>query len=359
MGVRDLEDPTFAEPLLPRPEVSDEFRAGLRRRVGMEPKPLFALAPVPWMAHALLDFRARPCRHAPQLVLELAHLVVSQDNSCRYCYGEQRSYLKLLGLSEEDVERLEQDLHVASLAPRDRLALEYVRRVSRCNPRPRPEDRARLLDAGFSAAAVAEIVFLTGASNYSNRVGTLLATHESPMERIAARPVVRLLRPLVAWRMRRSMPKPREVGSSIAGPAARLVAALEGSPCAGTFSHILQDAWSSPVLPRRTKALVLAVIGRALGCSVAADDVKHALAEGGLDEADLENVLAHLHSPKLTPLEAALVPFARETVRYKPATLRAAFRSVARQATHAEALEAVGITALANAVCRMSVLVSC
>ena len=55
--------------------------------------------------------------------------------------------------------------------------------------------------------------------------------------------------------------------------------------------------------------------------------------------------------------EARLVPFARETVRYQPAAIQRRMRELARGLSPEEVLEAVGIAALANAVCRMSVVI--
>jgi hypothetical protein len=88
---------------------------------------------------------------------------------------------------------------------------------------------------------------------------------------------------------------------------------------------IIDDAWASDILPRRTKTLLLGVVGKVLGCQHAEE-------------------------------EARLVPFARETVRYQPGAVQRRLREVARGLTVAETVETVGVLALANTVCRLSVV---
>ena len=81
------------------------------------------------------------------------------------------------------------------------------------------------------------------------------------------------------------------------------------------------------------------------------------LAAEGLAPGELDGILANLGSPRLDAREARLVPFARETVRYQPAVIQRRMRELARGLSPEEILEVVGIAALANAVCRMSVAI--
>ena len=62
----------------------------------------------------------------PDLADEVG-LVVSQDNSCRYCFGAQRAFLRILGMKEARIARLEQDLLTGDFTPRSRVALAMVR----------------------------------------------------------------------------------------------------------------------------------------------------------------------------------------------------------------------------------------
>ena len=72
---------------------------------------------------------------------------------------------------------------------------------------------------------------------------------------------------------------------------------------------------------------------------------------------DLEEILAHLSSPKLDPVEAVLVPFARDTVRYEPVLIQRRARTVSEQLSGPQFLEALGIVGLANMLCRLGLLV--
>jgi alkylhydroperoxidase family enzyme len=140
------------------------------------------------------------------------------------------------------------------------------------------------------------------------------------------------------------------------GPCADVVAALAGSPAAHTVRTVVDEALGSPILPRRTKLLMLAVIGRALGCDHSEEEARAQLLGEGFTAADLDEVLANLGSPKLDRRDALLVPFARETVRYQVTSIQRRTRELARALSTEEVIEAVGIAALANAVGRLSVL---
>jgi alkylhydroperoxidase family enzyme len=67
-------------------------------------------------------------------------------------------------------------------------------------------------------------------------------------------------------------------------------------------------------------------------------------------------VLANLGGPELDRREAALLPFARETVRYQASALQRRTRALADALSVAEVIEAVGVAALANVVARLSIL---
>src|SRR5207249_256482 len=143
-------------------------------------------------------------------------------------------------------------------------ALDFARRVSRADPRPSRSDRERLAAAGFSAPAVAELTFTAAATVFANRIATLLALPPEPLEKMVDRPLVRLLRPLIARRLRKPPRGPEPLPQPNDGPYAPVVAALDGSPAARVLRRAIDDAWASEVLPRRTKTLIFAVVARAL-----------------------------------------------------------------------------------------------
>src|SRR5437762_582709 len=260
----------WGECIVPAAPVPPALQAEVRKAVGAVPGWLARLAPSPWLVRALCEIIKHPFAHAPREVCELVALVVSQENSCRYCYGVQRAVFKIFGYRDAYLDALERDAQVSELTPAARPA-----------PAPRPDD----------------------------------------------------------------------------GPCAAVVAALDGSPAAGVLRRAIDGAWASGVLPRRTKTLMLGVIARALGCAHGEREARRFLAAEGLAPGQLDEILANLGSPQLDAREARLVPFARETVRYQPAAIQRRMRELAHGLTAEEIVEAVGVAALANAVCRMSVVI--
>jgi alkylhydroperoxidase family enzyme len=161
----------------------------------------------------------------------------------------------------------------------------------------------------------------------------------------------------MAWQMRPRPRRPESPPQPNDGPCAEIVAALGDSPTAGLLRRTIDEAWASPVLPRRTKALLLAVIARAAGCAYSEAEARRLLAPEGLGRAEVDDILTNLGSPRLEPREVRLVPFARETVHYQPAIIQRRMREIAQGLGSDEVLELVGVLALANAICRVSVLV--
>jgi alkylhydroperoxidase family enzyme len=348
----------WGECLLPPGVLPADLAAEVRRSHGMLPTLVPRFAPLPWLVRALSNLTGAPVASLPIRLLEMVNLVVSRDNSCRYCYGAQRTFMRLLGYEPREIERLEQD-ELIGLEPSERLALEYARKVSRASPRPGALERAALERAGLSGQAVAELTVVAAVTVFPNRVSTLVALPPGRFDGPAQRLAMRLLRPLLARRLVHRQRAPEPPPASNDGVGAAIVAALGDSPAAGVLRATVDEALGSPVLPRRTKLLMLGVIARALDCRHSERDATAALVAGGMSPRDVEETLAHLASPSLDTREAGLLPFARETVRCQPLEIQARTREVATalELSVEQLLEVVGMTALANTLCRASVLV--
>src|SRR5262245_10183275 len=351
-----IEEAAWGECLVPAVTVDPAVASSVRRRVGASPDWLTRIAPLPWLVDATCTFIGKPFAYVRPELADMISLVVSQDNSCRYCYGIQRTILRILGYPDEQVERMLRDLHLADVSAAERAALDFARRVSRANPRPTRADFDAVVRAGIRPLAVAEVAAIAAAASFMNRTATLLALPPDPLEAASRTTVFRLMRPIIAWRMRPRPKTPVPAPRPNDGPCARLIAALGDSPAASALRGIIDAAWASDVLPRRTKALMLGVIARAIGCAYGEHEARTFLAAEGLSADDVEEVLSTLGSPRLDARERRLVPFARETVRYQPATIQARFRDVCSDFTPAEILETAGIVALANGACRLSVV---
>ena len=349
------------EACLLEPREDPDLEREVKKAFGFVPDWLPYYYPCPWLVRAQIRCHPfnLPLAHTDFAFSELVLLVVSQDNSCRYCYAAARSLLRILGHSDAEIRRLEDNLATAELSAERKLALDFARRISRANPIPSADQKRRLVEAGYDAGEIQELVFLVAINVFANRIATLPALPPQFMEQFDRRWYVRLARPLLGallrFKIKRGKPEfltPEEMS----GPYSYVVEALDGLPAARQQRAVLDEAWTSPILGRRAKGLIFAVVARTLGCARAEAEALRLLAEEGLSAEAAERILTHLGGPDLDPIEAAVVPFARETVWYEPAQIQRRARGVRQHLTSEQFLELVGITALANTVCRFGVL---
>ncbi len=357
----DLRESEWEECLVearPDPELSRE----MRRIFGVAPPGLEFLAPCPWLARwgATVNLTDRTLVHIPLDLFELIFMAVSQDNSCRYCYGGRETLLRILGFDQERIRRLEEVFFASDLDDRDLRALDFAKRVSHSNPLPTDADKQSLRDVGYEEEAIRELVFAAAAVTANNRTATFVAMPPEKVEGFSERWYVRLARPLIAARLRSR----RELGvrtwlsaDEKTGPFSDIVLALDGLPAAPSLRHLIDSAWESTILSHRTKALIFAVIARGLGCQRSENEARRLLADEGLSEEKSEECLAHLGSSDLSAVENAIAPFARETIRYRTVQIQRRARTLREKLSLEEFLETVGMVALANLVCRLGVVI--
>ncbi len=73
----------------------------------MVPEGMRYLAACPEIVHMYYELDFAPLLHIGWDLAGLIGLVVSQDNSCRYCYAGTRVLLTLMGVAEERIQKLE------------------------------------------------------------------------------------------------------------------------------------------------------------------------------------------------------------------------------------------------------------
>src|SRR5438874_2267242 len=171
--------------LVPTVAVSPELVAEVRGAVGAVPDWLARVAPCPWLVRAMCGAMTKPLAYAPPKLIDLVGIVVSQDNSCRYCYGVQRTIMRILGYRDDYIERLLRDVHAADVTPAERAALDFARRISRANPLPGHAEFEQVVRAGLTPLAVAEVAAATATYNFANRMATLLALPPESLEEMA------------------------------------------------------------------------------------------------------------------------------------------------------------------------------
>jgi alkylhydroperoxidase family enzyme len=337
------------------------LEAYARKRQGMPNPAIGYFAPVPWLARALVDLHPEYglLMRLDHDVLDLVTLVVSQENSCRFCYAAVRAMLWAQGMSRARIQRIEQDLVRAELPARTLAAMAFGRSQSRSGPAGARAARDALQRAGIGADEMKEIAFAVALTDFSNRAHSIAAVPTRPLERMPDQLHMRLLRPLINRMLRRSRypGRPTPLEQVLSSPYAGLVRAYAGSPIATAVAKTLEEMWASPHLTRRCKLLMVAVVARGLGCEACAPEVGEALQREGVTEATLTQVLTHLDAPELDPVERLLVPFARETIWYEPAPMQRRTRALRERLSAPQLVEAIGVASLANGLCRMGAMV--
>jgi AhpD family alkylhydroperoxidase len=338
------------------------MEAYARRRLGMPHITVRYFLAAPWVARAVVDLHVEfgLLLKLDQRTADLIGLVVSQENSCRFCYAIVRSTLWLQGMDAERIRRVEQDFSRADLDPRAQAAIAYARAQSRNGPAGALAAWQTLREAGIDTLEAKEIAFTVAITDFSNRAHTMIAAPYRPAERMPEHPVIRLLRPVMDRVMRRHRSRGQPSASpsiDAALPYGGLVAAFAGSPIAGALQRTLGEMWASPHLSRRCKLLMFAVVSRGLPCEVCELEITRALQREGLAADVVERILGRLDAPELDATERLLLPLARETLWYEPAVLQRRVRALRDALTPPQLIEAIGVAALANALCRMTAVV--
>jgi AhpD family alkylhydroperoxidase len=345
------------------PHRDRELEAYVRRGLGTVPSSVAYFARVPWVVRSMTEMSSAgsPLMHVDPVLADLVGLVVSQDNSCRYCFGVQRLMLRVHGVPESRIHQLEQGFLDAEIDPRAKSALDFSRRLSRAAPLASASDTQALRAAGWSTDAIRELAYHSVFNVYMNRMMTIAAIPFAPVEGMADSWPVRIFAPVIRVAMRqrqkRALARAAHLPPERAlGPWSYLVGALDGLSCARALRETLDAALASAALPKRAKALIFAVVARGLDEPLAMREAGELLAECGLTPDRAEPILTHLGSPDLDPKENALIPFARGTIRGRPLQLQQRTRALLELLTPEQLIEAVAVSALANAVTRLGVV---
>jgi alkylhydroperoxidase family enzyme len=339
------------------PVVVPEWEVEAKEKFGGSSDYLRRVAPIPWLRRTCAAWPLCPISVLPVRLADLMFLVVSQENSCRYCYGAARAHMRILGYSERVISQIEREMQLAELDEKDEAFIRFCRNLARSNPRPARAQREEMIRLGFSQQQVKEAAFLIANHCFHNRVATFLAA--PPVlgyERLGRSFLGRLLRPMLATANRRSVPVPADFVAPAGARFASITGALAGLPAAYLLDQTLNGAFDSPVLSRRIKALMFAVVARMLECGFCQPESRKLLQNEGFDARETEACLASLTSPKLDARESAILAWVRETVHYQPSQIQKRTRALSDAIGSEAMLEAVGVASLANATVRIAML---
>jgi alkylhydroperoxidase family enzyme len=352
-----LRNVEWLEPLVTE-QRDREVEAYASERVGSVPPHARYLAQCPWILRADLEFDIG-CAHVNDLT-DLVYMTVSRDNACRFCHGAVRMFLRMGGMSDSQIDQLEEDIDTARVEPRIDRSLDFARKLSRCKPAPGAVERGALRELGLSEDAIRELALFAGVVIFHNRFGTLLALPVRSAERISRTPLARLVRFFYKGSLASLARRGRhEVqGDSMrAGPFGNLTAALDGLPHARVLRGVIDDAWASPHLSPRCRALAFAVVARGLGAESCELEARRLAEAEGLTAGAIDEILERLASSELTAEEAQILPYTRETIWYVPSTIQKRGRDLREKIGNDAFLDTVGTAALANMVCRVSMAI--
>jgi alkylhydroperoxidase family enzyme len=292
--------------------------------------------------------------YADPKLIGISQLVTSQENACRYCYGVERAAMKFWGYSEKQIRDLEEEASLADGITRQ--VVIFARKLAKSNPSPAKQDWDGLLAEGLSQQAISEIAAFVGESCFANRMATFLALPpnaavENLSNGFLGRLMVRLF-------------KKRTIARKVSPP----VDFRNEGPCAGIIevtgnTHLavrlrrMTDGWlASEVIPKRSKALMLAVIARQLGARYCEAETLQVLDKEGIREKEVAEILATLSSPLLTGTEDRLLRWTRDTVWYEPKVIQNSTRRLFDEVGESLTLEAIGTAAIANTLARLSLV---
>jgi alkylhydroperoxidase family enzyme len=309
----------------------------------------------PWLRQAIASLGEPQCvSHVPLRLAGIAYFVASQENSCRFCYGLTRAIMRISGYTERQIQDLE---HEASLAGGlTRHVVEFSRKLARSNPSPARDDREALMTEGLGEEAVLETAAVVGRACFANRMSTFLALPpDAALERLSETVMGRVK----GWFIARSL-QPRRVAAPApfvnAGHCSAVIAAAGNNPLA-VWLRGITDAWlASDAIPLRSRLLMLAVISRQLGSQLCERETLESLAAEGCPAEESSPLLATLSPASMTPLEATLLRWTRETVWYEPRSIQASTRRLMGEIGEGLTLEAIGTAALSNTLARLSLV---
>lgn len=359
-----LNEIEWGEPLVSaRPDLI--WEAEIKRRGGQVFEIDRRIAPNHWLREVALGLTVYRPVAMPMRLYHIGATVTAQENACRYCYGANRAYMKILGYSEDFIRRMERDLHLAELDEKFRAFIAFCRSLARSRPRPSRAATDHLVEMGFSRLAVSEMAGVISLGCFYNRVSTFIACPpEHGFERMANGPMGRvfaLMSPLMRlWSQLRPEATP-DVAALDAQALAQnrfreVLVPLAGLPLARIMKNALEGAFASDVLDRSTKALMFAVVARTLECALCESCARDMLLDDGIAQSDIDLALANLHSDHLRQSDAGLLSWARATVYYDIAAIQRESRELLLEIGENALIEAIGVASLANAIVRMAML---
>lgn len=351
-----LNEINWADPVLPVHE-DPEWEAKVKSVMGDIPDIAQRVAPSPWLREAIFKWPNLRSYHISRQMHNIESLVVAQENACRFCYGVARTYLRVFGLSEKQISKLERQVHLAELDEKDRAFIRFCRDLARSNPRPTRKDLDRLIELGFSEEAIVETAFHVANSCFLNRVATFIsAPPMRSLEKMSSGLISRLMRPLVRRQLVKMEFDLDGNGEHTASSFNSILQSMEGIPYGQVIEEGLKAVFNSEVLSQELKILMFAVVAHALECKFCKAETRRMAGEVGIGEDEFNATLTTLASSRLPADEQKILAWTRETIHYQTEQIQRKMHMLAKEIDNRKLLEAIGVASVANMTVRLAVL---
>lgn len=139
------------------PEVEQLFQE-IKRAFGMVPNLFQAYAHHPPLLEANWHKVKRVMLEGAlsRKTKEAIALLVSRDNGCRYCVAAHSGALKAIGVSAEEIARIETDLEQADFSARERALITFARQANLAAHAVTDDDFQALREVGATSTEIVE-----------------------------------------------------------------------------------------------------------------------------------------------------------------------------------------------------------
>ncbi|KYJ87479.1 carboxymuconolactone decarboxylase family protein [Sulfurovum riftiae] len=112
-------------------------------------------------------------------IKEAIALLISKENGCKMCVDIHKSIAKMLGLTEEHIEKILQGVDAIDTDEKEKALLNFcIRAAQKDNYKIQKEDIDTLKAMGWSDVQIIEAVAITGYFNYINTLSNVFGLGE-------------------------------------------------------------------------------------------------------------------------------------------------------------------------------------
>ena len=259
-----------------------------------------------------------------------------------------------MGYDENDLRKLELDIYEGN--DKMRVLADFIRALSRSNPRPSKKEYDTLKEAGYSDIIISEVVFRTTTTCFNNRFATLSAAPPmKSIEDLSETFLSKLLRPIykAAFKPKKVSPEP---GIDTSGFLSELIEPVRNHPGAKWLRKAIDYCFGSDVISRETKLLMLGVVAKALSCEYCIGSSSDALRNLGKSADEISYLLENLGTGSEDPEREYLLQWVRKTIRYIPLQIQNDTKDLMEKVGVEKTVEAIGTSAVINMVVRLAML---